>query len=84
MSICSIIVPDDNNLSCEAAGVLSKMLNLPESDYHTAEELCSFFENDSLKTIKTALNELLKAEYLVCIGEIYAVNKHKIAMMKLI
>ncbi len=79
----SIIIPYDNNLSCEATAVLSKMINLPELDYRTAEELCPFFENDSLRTIRTALNELIKRDYLLCIGKTYAVNKLKITKMKL-
>lgn len=84
MSTRSTIVLKDDDLSIEATGVLSKMLNLPETDYHTAEELCPFFENDSLRTIRNALNELKDAGYLLCIGKTYAVNKVKITQMKLV
>lgn len=84
MSTRTTIAPNDNSLSCEATGILSKMLNLPESDYLTAEELCPFFENDSLKTIRTALNELTDAGYLLRIGNTYAVNKLRITQMKLV
>ena len=37
----SFILPNSESLSCEATGLLSTMLNHPESDYHTAEELVS-------------------------------------------
>ena len=84
MSTRPTIAPNDNSLSCEATGVLSKMLNLPESDYLTAEELCPLFENDSLKTIRAALHELTDAGYLLCIGKTYAVNKLRIPQMKLV
>ncbi|MBR1422703.1 MAG: hypothetical protein K6F91_02040 [Ruminococcus sp.] len=78
------ITLNDNSLSCEATAVLLKMLNSPEIDYHKSEEFCSFFENDSLKTIRKALNELVEAGYLLRIGETYAVNKLKITQMKLV
>jgi hypothetical protein len=84
MSTLTLITPNDNKLSFEAAGLLSKMLNLPESDYHTIEELCALSENDTPKTIRNAVNELADAEYLVRIGKTYAVNKLKIIQMKLI
>lgn len=84
MSTRPTIAPNDNSLSCEATGVLSKMLNLPESDYLTAEELCPLFENDSLKTIRAALHELTDAGYLLRIGKTYAVNKLRIPQMKLV
>ena len=64
----NLITPDDNKISLEAKGVLSTMLNLPESDYHTAEELCQFFESDSLQTIRKALSELTDAGYLLCMN----------------
>ena len=54
MSERQIITISDDKLSCEATAILLRMLNFPDSDYHTAEELCPFFENDSLKTIRNA------------------------------
>lgn len=80
-----IIVPNDNRLSFEATAVLTAMLNLPEGDYHTPEELCTFFESDSLKTIKAALTELAEAKYLICVNKkTYAVNKLRIPQMKIV
>lgn len=81
----NLITPDDNRLSLEAKEILSTMLNLPESDYHTAEELCQFFESDPLQTIRKALNELTDAGYLIYMdNKTYAVNKLKITGMKVI
>lgn len=48
MSEHPTITMSDDKLSCEATAILLRMLNFPDTDYHTAEELCSFFENDSL------------------------------------
>ena len=78
------IYPNDNQLSLEANGLLSAMLNIPERDYHTAEELCVFLECDSLKTIRTALAELKDKEYIICVDGKYAVNKLRIPSMKFV
>ncbi len=78
------IYPNDNHLSLEANGLLSAMLNIPERDYHTAEELCTFSECDSLKTIRTALAELKDKEYIICVNGKYAVNKLMIPSMKVV
>ena len=83
MSEHSTITMSDDKLSCEATAILLRMLNFPDTDYHTAEELCPFFENDSLRTIRNALNELYDAGYLWRIGETYMVNKFRITQMKL-
>lgn len=79
MSERQIITISDDKLSCEATAILLRML----TDYHTAEELCPFFENDSLRTIRNALNELYDAGYLRCSGKTYMVNKLRITQMKL-
>ena len=84
MEKLNIISPDDNSLSYEAKGVLTTMLNNPRTDYCTLEELCNHFQNDSLKNIKFALNELVTAEYIIFVDERYAVNKLKILNMKII
>jgi hypothetical protein len=77
------IDPNDNDLSLEANGVLSKMLNNPDTDYVKAVDLCAVCENDSLRTIKKALSELTDKGYLLRIGNTYAVNKVRITQMKL-
>ena len=77
------IITISDDMSCEATAILLRMLNFPDTDYHTAEELCPFFENDSLRTIRNALNELYDAGYLRCSGKTYMVNKLRITQMKL-
>ncbi len=77
-----IRVPTDQELSLEAVGVLSAMVNLPEGDYRTAEELCLLFRNDPLKSIHHALNELVEKGYVLCLGKTYAVSKLKLIGMK--
>ena len=49
------IDPNDNGLSLEATGVLSMMLNSPDTDYIREVDLCLVCENDSLKTIRKLL-----------------------------
>ena len=78
------IKTDDNNLSCNAEGMISVMLNCPMADYSTAENLCTVFVNDSLKTITSALEELINAGYVHKIGDRYAINKIKITQMKVV
>ena len=78
-----ITLSDNCNLSMPAKGVLGTMLNYPESDYHTAHELCSYFKSDSLNFIQAALDELVKAGYVLQLENgAYAVNKLKIPQMK--
>ena len=78
------IDPNDNGLSLEATGILSMMLNSPDTDYIREVDLCLVCENDSLKTIRKALGELTDKGYLLHIGDTYAVNKQKVTQMKLI
>lgn len=84
MEKLNIISPDDNRLSYSAKGVLATMLNNPKTDYRTAEELCTYFESDSLKSIRLALSELVKTEYVIFIDGKYAVNKPRLLEMKMI
>lgn len=81
----NIINPNDRNLSLEAIGVLSTMLNVPENDYCTVEKLHAAIPADSLAEIRSALNELIENKYVFKIGDrIYAVNKWKIPQMQII
>lgn len=81
----NIINPNDLNLSLKAIGILSTMLNVPENDYCTEEEIHAAIPADSLEEIRSALNELVKNKYLFQLdGNIYAVNKRKIPQMKII
>ena len=79
-----IIPSDDQTLSYPAKGVLGTMLNDPESDYHTAHELCRYFRSDSLNSIQAALDELTEKGYVIKLENgAYAVNKMKIPQMKI-
>jgi len=82
--MAEMIIPcGDKTLSSPARGVLGTMLNVPESDYRTAHELCSYFKSDSLNFIQAALDELKEKEYVVRLENgVYAVNKMKIPQMK--
>ncbi|MDD7294041.1 MAG: hypothetical protein PUG85_01315 [Oscillospiraceae bacterium] len=81
----NIISPSNMNLSLEAVGVLSTMLNVPESDYCTVTQLHEAIPADSVSTIQTALDELYAKEYVIRLdGSTYAVNKLKLFQMKLI
>lgn len=81
----NIISPSNMNLSLEAVGVLSTMLNVPESDYCTVTQLHEAIPADCVSTIQTALDELYAKEYVIRLdGSTYAVNKLKLFQMKLI
>ncbi len=81
----NIINPNNLNLSLKAIGILSTMLNVPENDYCTEEELHAAISADSLAEIRSALTELVENKYLFQLhGHIYAVNKRKIPQMKII
>ncbi len=85
MSKFNLITPVVNDLSYTALGVLGTMINNPLCDYRTAEELCQFFESDTLKTIRSALSELAYKGYVIAFdNHTFAVNKLKITEMKVI
>lgn len=65
----------EEKLSYEALGVLSSMVNVADCDYCTLDELCKKNPADSKSTVKKALNELMSKNFLVKIGNKYAVNK---------
>lgn len=79
----SLILSTDNNLSLAAGGLLTAMVNCPEKDYSTIDELYES-SNDDFDTIETAVYELVDAEYLICIGNKFAVNKSRIPEMRVI
>lgn len=58
--------------------------NVPERDYRTFEEMCSFFPKDEPSTVRNVLAELKDEKYVIIIhGNTYAVNKLRIPNMKL-
>ncbi len=86
MNRLNLLTPaTDANLSLDAIGLLGTMMNVPECDYLTENQIRDYFKNDSFVAVKNALSELLNTGYLHCIdGKIFAVNKLKIVQMKLI
>ena len=70
---------ENMNLSLEALGVLSTMINVPEYDYCTFDELCKTNDVDTPTTVRKAINELLSRKYLIKTtklnNEVYSVNK---------
>lgn len=81
----NLIIPTNKNLSLEAMGILATMVNNPDDDYCTDEELHRSLKSDTLDTIHSALKELIAKEYVYQLdGCVYAVNKLKLFQMKLI
>ncbi len=79
-----IFVNDNGNLSLPAYAILDNMLNFPEMDYRTFDEMCSFFPKDKPSSVRNALTELKNEKYIIIInGSTYAVNKLRIPNMKL-
>lgn len=85
MSKYNLIIPCQDELSLDALGLLGTMLNNPEDDYCTDEELQIAIPANSLLTIRNALKELISKEYVLQVGgNLYAVNKFNIPNMKVI
>lgn len=63
-----------SQMSFEAIGVLSTMVNVPECDYCTLDELCKK-SPDSKSTLQNTLDELISKNYIIKTGNKYAVNK---------
>jgi hypothetical protein len=67
-------------LSLGATGVIGKMINCPELDYVSAEQLAKNV-HEPASELMAYLNELLEQHYLLKVGETYAVNKYAIPSM---
>lgn len=72
-----------SELSWEAEGLLTRMVNNPKCDYVTAEILHEMFPADSLETFQQALDELVEKNFVLQQNQkqqnqkIYSVNKIK-------
>lgn len=63
-------------LSFDAQGLLTRMVNLPECDYISAKSLHELCPADSIETVYAALEELLRENYIYKSEDNrYAVNK---------
>lgn len=80
-----IVVNDHGVLTLPAYAILDNMLNVPERDYRTFEEMCSFFPKDEPSTVRNALAELKDEKYVIIIhGNTYAVNKLRILSLSFV
>ncbi|MCD7740672.1 MAG: hypothetical protein LUI06_01830 [Ruminococcus sp.] len=88
MSKLNLITSTDTKLSMTERGVLATLINDPECDYVTVNELSSVFPKDSFNCIHSALDELVRKGYVLELRKkhevLYAVNKIKIPQMKVI
>lgn len=73
----NLIIPQDSELNLNEIGLLSTMLNIPEYDYVTIDELCNM-SSDSNQDIIQTLENLQTKNYIIIINDKYAVNKHKL------
>ncbi|WP_295219441.1 hypothetical protein [Ruminococcus sp.] len=70
-----------SELSLEAYGVLSMMVNDPGCDYVTLQELHHLSPKDSISTIKSAVRELQEKNWIFeTVDEKYIVNKEKMIL----
>ena len=65
-----------SELSLEAYGVLSMMVNDPQCDFITLQELCELSPKDSKSTLKSILEELV----FETVDNKFMVNKEKMIM----
>lgn len=72
-----------NSLSVEEKGLLSIMLNLPDADYCTAEDLTKFC-SDSIYKINKTLNKLIQKNFVICFNKKYIINKEMIPAMLIV
>lgn len=70
-----------SDLTLEEIGVLSQMLNLPECDYITADQLAEY-ASDSTRTSAAILDSLVEKEFVCRSGNVYFVNKFRITEMQ--
>ncbi len=67
-------------LSLEAVAILNNMVYVPERNNRTMKQMFEFFKNDTEKTIRKAIGELIDFGY-VSVNEngILSVNKNKVS-----
>ena len=80
----ALLTPDiaKSNISWDEMGILSQMLNIPECDYVTPEQLARY-SSDSPTTVRKLLDELVKKDFVQNMDGIYCINKYRIPDMKL-
>ena len=70
-----------SELSLEAYGVLSMMVNDPQCDFITLQELCELSPKDSKSILKSILEELVNKNWVFeTVDNKFMVNKEKMIM----
>ena len=80
----TMLTPDiaKSDMSWDEVGILSQMLNVPECDYVTPEQLARY-SSDSPEAVRKLLDGLVKKDFVQNIDGIYCINKYRIPDMKL-
>ena len=80
----ALLTPDiaKNDMSWDEVGILSQMLNVPECDYITPEQLARY-SSDSPETVRKLLDGLVEKDFVQNMDGIYCINKYRIPDMKL-
>ncbi len=80
----ALLTPDiaKGEMSWDEVGILSQMLNVPECDYVTPEQLARY-SSDSPATVRKLLDGLVEKDFVQNMDGIYCINKYRIPDMKL-
>ena len=80
----TMLTPDitKSDISWEEMGVLSQMLNIPECDYVTPEQLARY-STDPPSSVNKLLDALVKKDFVRNMDGIYCINKYRIKDMQL-
>ena len=80
----TMLTPDitKSDISWEEMGILSQMLNIPECDYVTPEQLARY-STDPPSSVRKLLDALVKKDFVRNIDGIYCINKFRIKDMQL-
>lgn len=80
----TMLTPDitKSDISWEEMGILSQMLNIPECDYVTPEQLARY-STDLPATVKNLLDLLVEKDFVRNMDGIYCINKFRIKDMQL-
>lgn len=80
----AMLTPDitKSDISWEEMGILSQMLNIPECDYVTPEQLARY-STDPPSSVRKLLDALVKKDFVRNMDGIYCINKYRIKDMQL-
>lgn len=80
----TMLTPDitKSDISWEEIGILSQMLNIPECDYVTPEQLARY-STDPPSSVRKLLDALVKKDFVRNMDGIYCINKYRIKDMQL-